>query len=150
MNPITTDLLQIPLKSRHKKEVIEELLGLLSAQSLVKESDAVLKQLLDREAKRSTAIGYDAAIPHVQSEHVEATVCALGVVQGEPIDFANPEDGPTPIRLIFLMISPKNDVPAHLRTLSKIARILKDPEKRKGLCEAQSPAEALPILHDLT
>ena len=149
MHPIDSSLIQVPLRCQTKAEAIGELLDLMAGQGLVSDRDQVLQQLLDRESKKSTAIGYGAAIPHVRTEFVQDTVCAFGSTAGDPIDFSNTGEPGSSARLLFLMISPRDDAPTHLRTLAMIARLIKDEARRQSLIEAREPAVILALLGDL-
>lgn len=149
MRPIDEKLIRVPLESQSRDGAIGELLDLLVAQGLVQNRDEVYRQLLEREAKRSTAIGHGAAIPHARSEYVETTVCAFGTAPPRGIPFGGLDDDHEPARLLFLMVSPQDDTRAHMRTLAKIARLIKDDVRRDSLKEAQEPEEILSLLGDL-
>lgn len=149
MHPIDSSLIQVPLRCENKSEAIGELLDLMAGQGLVSDRDQVFQQILDRESKKSTAIGYGAAIPHVRTEFVQDTVCAFGSTAGEPIDFSNAGEPTSTARLLFLMISPRDDAPTHLRTLAMIARLIKDEQRRTSLIEAREPERILELLGDL-
>lgn len=149
MHPINSSLIQVPLKCHTKAEAIAELLDLMVGQGLVTERDRVYEQLLERESKKSTHIGYGAAIPHVRTEFVQDTVCAFGSTLDAPIDFSNEGEPSSSARLLFLMVSPRDDAPTHLRTLAMIARLIKDDARRKSLIEARDPVEILEILGEL-
>lgn len=149
MHRIDSSLIQVPLRCHTKAEAIAELLDLMAEQGLVTHRDQVYQQLLDRESKKSTAIGYGAAIPHVRTEHVQDTVCAFGSTLGDAIDFSNDGEPSSSARLLFLMVSPRDDAPTHLRTLAMIARIIKDEERRASLIQAKEPEVILELLGDL-
>ena len=149
MHPIDSSLIQVPLRCETKAEAIAELLDLMVEQGLVSERDQVYQQLLDRESKKSTAIGYGAAIPHVRTEFVQDTVCAFGSTGGDPIDFSNDGEPSSAARLLFLMVSPRDDAPTHLRTLAMIARLIKDEDRRLSLIAAKEPGAILELLGDL-
>jgi mannitol/fructose-specific phosphotransferase system IIA component (Ntr-type) len=149
MHPIDSSLIQVPLRCETKFEAIGELLDLMAEQGLVTDREQVYQQLLERESKKSTAIGYGAAIPHVRTEFVQDTVCAFGSTFGEPIDFSNDGEPTSTARLLFLMVSPRDDAPTHLRTLAMIARLIKDEERRTSLIDAREPQLILELLGDL-
>jgi PTS system nitrogen regulatory IIA component len=93
-----------------------------------------------REAMGSTGIGDGIAIPHARNPivlHVEQPLVALCLVR-HPVDFEAP-DG-LPVHALFLLIS--TSVPGHLRILSRLGLVLRDPELRKLLRE-RAPADAI-------
>lgn len=149
MRLIDAAAIRVPLAGRTKREAIAELLDLLADRDGLTRRDEILTQLLERERKKSTAIGYGAAIPHVRTEHVSETICAFGTAADREIDFSNEGEDPCGARLLFLMISPKDDAPTHLRALAKIARLIKDEARREALVAATEPAQVLDLLGDL-
>lgn len=149
MRPIDASLIRVPLQCSSKDEAIAELLDLLASQGLIRHRDEVYSQLLARESKKSTAIGYGAAIPHVRTEHVDDTICAFGCTPEGSIDFASEGEEPQAAQLLFLMVSPRDDAPAHLRTLAMIARLIKDDERRNSLKAATQPDAILELLGEL-
>lgn len=149
MHPIDATLIQVPLGCGTKEEAIASLLDLLVGGGLIGDREKVLAEILEREAQSSTAIGHGAAIPHARSDHVEDTVCAFGKTPGAGIEFGSAED-PHPANLVFLMVSPRKDTTPHIKTLAKIARIVRDEARRGSLCAAATAEEALAELHELT
>ena len=57
-----------------------------------------------------------------------------------PVSFEALDD--QPVDLIFLLLAPVNATAAHLKTLARVSRLLRDPETRATLRGADS-AEAL-------
>ncbi len=149
--PIDATLVKVPLRCSSKQEAIAMLLDLLVARGLVSNREKVLAEILEREAASSTAIGYGAAIPHARSEFVTDTVCAFGSTLGAGIDFGtSPEPGAdSRANLLFLMVSPRHDTTPHIKTLARIARLVKDEERRRNLTEATEINTILGLLGDL-
>jgi mannitol/fructose-specific phosphotransferase system IIA component (Ntr-type) len=150
MHPIDETLIRVPLRCQNRDDAIGELLDLLVDQGLIHDRDEVYRQILERESKRSTVIGYGAAIPHARSEHVDTTVCAFGRADTRGINFSSEGEREQDAQLLFLMVSPQNDARTHMRTLAKIARLIKDEERRDSLKAATKPQEVLELLGDLT
>jgi PTS system nitrogen regulatory IIA component len=100
-----------------------------------------LRSVLEaREAMGSTGIGDGIAIPHARNPivlHVEQPLVALCLLR-HPVDFEAP-DG-LPVHALFVLISPS--VPAHLRILSRLGLVLRDPELRSRLKE-RAAADAI-------
>lgn len=152
MRPIDATLIKVPLRCRTKREAISELLDLLVSQGLVGDRDKVLDELLDRESASPTAIGDDAAVPHARSAHVNETACAFGSTLDDGIEFG-PISAGGPSRsasLLFLMVSPPSETTRYIKTLAKIARLVKDDRRRNSLKAATDPVEVLELLGDLT
>lgn len=148
MHPIDESLIQVPLRCSSKREAISSLLDLMVQQGLVRDPQVVLDEILAAEASRSCHIGYGAAIPHARSDQVDDAICAFGLAADEGIDFqAGPEGARA--NLLFLIVAPRNDATPHIKTLARIARLVKDERRRTSLAAAQGPGEALEWLGDL-
>lgn len=137
---LSESAVSIDLKSQTKKEVLKEMVALLSDAHQIKSSDKVLEALLEREELGSTGIGQGIAIPHGKSEHVGKTVAALGISK-RGIDF-DALDG-EPVHLFFMLVAPSSSAGIHLKILAKISRLLKDKFFRQALREVKSPEEAI-------
>jgi PTS system nitrogen regulatory IIA component len=129
----------VDLKAQTKKEVLKEMMDLLTQAHQLKNSDKILQALLEREELGSTGIGQGVAIPHGKSEHVEQVVGALGISRrGINFDALDGE----PVYLFFMLVSPINSSALHLKILAKISRLMKDKFFRQALRESKTTQEA--------
>ena len=113
------------LTSANKKDVVEELLGLLINAGAVekKHKSKVLEVLMAREALGSTAIGQGIAIPHGKTDKVSRLVAVLGISKhGVNFDALDGE----PVYIFFLLVAPKETAGPHLKALAQISRLLRD------------------------
>ncbi len=122
----------------------EELLALVLKDCLIchgQSTDyaAIWDTLLERERSMSTGIGQGVAIPHCSTDAV-TDVRGVLVLLREGVDFESLDDDP--VRIIVLMLMPKNKFDRHIKTLAAVARTFNDPAFRKGILEARTPAEA--------
>ncbi len=133
------------LASTNKKDVIEELLGLLIDAGVVekKHKSKVLEVLMTREALGSTAIGQGIAIPHGKCDCVRKLVGCLGVSK-PGIDFDS-LDG-EPAYIFFLLVAPVDSAGPHLKALAKISRLLKDKYIRESLKSVKDEKSMLQII----
>jgi PTS system nitrogen regulatory IIA component len=133
------------LTSTNKKEVIEELLGLLIDAGVVekKHKNKVIEVLMAREALGSTAIGQGIAIPHGKCDCVKKLVGCLGVNK-TGIDFDS-LDG-EPAYIFFLLVAPVDSAGPHLKALAKISRLLKDKYIRESLKSVRDEKSMLQII----
>jgi nitrogen PTS system EIIA component len=135
----------LDLKSNTKKEALAELCELLKGSSNIKDSNAVVASLLEREKLGSTGIGQGVAIPHAKSEAANHLVAALGIskrgVQFESLDGE-------PVYVIVLLVSSPDAAGQHLKALARISRLLKDKFFRQGLREAKSVDEIQKIIQE--
>jgi len=133
------------LKSDTKKGIIEEMVDLLVAAGKVKDRDAALNAVLDRERKMSTGMQFGVAIPHGKTNSVEDLI-AVFALKKEGIDFASLDGKPS---TIFIMtISPSNQTGPHMQYLTEISKMLNHPAVREHRWVAASAEEVVKILTD--
>jgi fructose-specific phosphotransferase system IIA component len=142
---LSKDCIKIGLKSKAKKEVLEELVDVLAAAGKVSEKKKVLQVLLEREELGSTGIGQGVAIPHGKTDVVENLIAAFGLSR-EGCQF-DTLDG-DPVHIFFMLLAPYNASGIHLKSLAKISGLLKDKYFRKGLINCQTPDEVISIISE--
>jgi len=123
------DLLQqdaiIPaLKVNSKKQLLQELAAKASKQLGLPERE-IFDVILQRERLGSTGVGNGIAIPHGKLARLPA-ITGLFARLDSPIDFEALDD--QPVDLAFLLLAPETAGADHLKALSRIARVLRDPE----------------------
>jgi mannitol/fructose-specific phosphotransferase system IIA component (Ntr-type) len=123
-----------------KRELLSELLDHLLAQDgLLAHKAEILQTLVDREESMSTGIGQGIAIPHCSTAH-EKDLSALLAVLKHPIDYQSVDEDP--VRILILLLLPKDRFEKHIKTLAAIARQFNDPAFRQEIASAES-AEAI-------
>lgn len=132
---LTTARVKVPLGSRTKGEVLRELVELVAADNADADLEAILASVREREDVLSTGIGGGIAIPHGKTPHVSRLTLVAGVAS-EGIDF-DALDG-KPVQLFFLLIGPESASGAHVKTLSRLSRLLRRDDLRDQLANAQS------------
>lgn len=137
------DSIAMSLKSRTKDDVIEEMVDILDRTGKIKNKNAVLKAVMDRERIMTTGIGNGVGVPHCKTNAVDRLVAALGISR-EGIDFQAPDDEPA--RLIFILIAEQNNPGPHVRALARLARLLSSKQVRDELLAAKTPGELLRII----
>lgn len=114
--------LMIPrLKGTTPDAVIDELLGLVQQQNLVRDPPRVRAALLEREQTMPTGLEHGIAVPHVRTDAVDGLVCGVGL-KPEGLDFGC-LDG-QPARIIVLTLSPVNHPVPHVQFMSSLVRLL--------------------------
>ena len=130
---LTSDRIQLSLSSTDKVSAIEEMITLMTSSIDFAAPEAILRNVLDREAIQSTGLGRGVAIPHGQSDDVAGVAAALGISRSG-LDFES-VDG-LPVNLVFLILSSTDAVPAYLSVLSRTARIFGKEEMRQKVMAA--------------
>jgi PTS system nitrogen regulatory IIA component len=94
---------------------------------------------MQREKLGSTALGAGIAIPHGKLPKLDRIYGVFARLE-RPIDF-EALDG-QPVDLVFVLLAPESAGADHLKALSRIARLLRDPQLANQLRDA-SDAEAI-------
>lgn len=112
----------------------------------ITDCDSILAAVIDRESKLSTGIGLEIAVPHCLTDKVDQILLAPMLVRNG-IDY-NSVDGLL-VKLLFLILSPKYDISAHINCLSIISHAVSDETTRKKLLSAQSARELYEMLVEI-
>ena len=140
---LSVDCIRIGLKSKVKKDVLEELVDVLAAAGKVSDKKKVMQVLMEREELGSTGIGQGVAIPHGKTDDVGNLVAAFGLSK-EGCQF-DTLDG-DPVNIFFMLLAPYNASGIHLKSLAKISGLLKDKYFRKGLMNCATPEEVIKVI----
>jgi len=133
------------LTATTKKDVLEELVALLSKEGKVKDAKATVDVLIEREKLGSTGIGQGIAIPHAKTDQATQVVAAFGLSRrGVQFDALDGE----PVNIFFLLVAPPEAAGLHLKALARISRLLKDKFFRQALRETRSAPEILKLIKD--
>ena len=135
---LSTERVRVPLGSHSKADLLRELVHLALGDADEETVRGVLAAVELREAEVSTAMGRGLAIPHGRTEFVDAPHMAAGLVEGVR-DYASP-DG-SPVRVVFLVVTPPGGATTHVRILSRIARLMHQPESQARLLGARTAGE---------
>ncbi len=133
------------LRSRTKKEVLEELTGALVNCKANLNKEALVEVLLERERLGSTGIGDGIAIPHGKIQDLDELILSFGR-SSQGIEFDSMDGRPT--HLFFLLIAPENSAGIHLRALAKISRLLKSAHFRQRLLAAGTIEELFQVIQE--
>jgi len=138
---LAADRIELNLSSTDKLSAIEEMIALMDLSVDLADAEAILRQVLDREAIQTTGLGRGVAIPHGRSDNITGVTAALGISRSG-LDFES-IDG-LPVSLVFLILSSEDAVPAYMSVLSRTARIFGKEEMRQ---KAMAAVSAEKIIH---
>jgi PTS system fructose-specific IIC component len=143
---ITTDLVVLDADlGADKTSVVRRLAELVAAAGRATDADALLADVLAREAQAATGLPGGIAIPHCRSEAV--TEASLAFARLSPkVDFGAP-DGPAD--LAFLIAAPAHGDADHLTLLTALARALVRPEFVASLRAATSKEEIVRLVDEV-
>lgn len=113
------------LRSTSKKALLQNLSGRLARSLSLNEAD-VFDALMARERLGSTGVGHGVAIPHARLDGL-GKIAGLFARLATPIDFESIDE--EPVDLVFLLLAPEDAGSDHLKALSRISRLLRDPNQ---------------------
>ncbi len=139
---LTPECVFAALKASSKKQVLEVLAGKAAARTGLADRD-IFETLINREKLGSTGVGHGVAIPHGKMAGL-STIVGLFARLTAPVDFEAPDD--QPVDLVFLLLAPEDAGAEHLKTLAKVARLMREPAVTDGLREAAGPGSLMKLL----
>ena len=142
---LTAEKIKLDVQATDKTGALREVAGLLQKTNCVHNFEAFFNEILEREHVSNTALGHDVAIPHARTDQCNDIVIAVGR-SFAGVDF-EAKDG-QPVRLIFLIGTPKQMVTDYLRVVGNLARLLRQDEVRQRLIEAPNPAAFIKIIEE--
>ena len=146
-----TDILQadcvvVPLVSADKQAAIFALADRLVEKTDIEDADALKEAIWQREMTRTTGIGGGVAVPHGKTTGVPALRMAIGRTD-QPLEFGSIDR--KPVELVILLASPTDQTGPHIEALSRISRMLIDPEIRDQLKSFATAEEVYALIAEL-
>jgi len=139
---ITTEVVKVPLMSRDKTGVIEELVQILVEADKITNREEVLDAIHKREAMGSTGLEFGIAVPHAKTEAVKEITMSIGIApQGIEFDAI---DG-KPSTLFFMILAAPDQSGPHIEALAEIAKLSKSKAVLNALVAATSAEEVVEI-----
>ena len=140
---LSPETVWVDLKADSKQGIIEEMVDRLFATGKIKDRDAALQAVLDREAKHSTGMQHGVAIPHGKSDTVDSLVTAVGLNKSG-VDFAS-MDG-QPCTIFVMTVSPTNHTGPHIQFLAEVSRLISQPDRRQRMLAAKTHSDVYAVL----
>lgn len=125
------------LPSAGRGAVLEAIARLLDGHPDITSFQGFYGELLTRDRLDTTCLGHGIALPHARTTHVQKLVLAVGRID-TPIIFDQTSD---PVRLFFVLGTPKSKPGDYLTVLSTLCKLLRDPANREALMTAETPAD---------
>lgn len=132
---LSTAAINANLKATSKTEVLAELTDAILRVDSSLDRDEVISVLQERERLGSTGIGDGVAIPHGKLKDIDNLLISFGRSR-TGIDFDSMDSRPA--HLFFLLVAPEESVGVHLKTLARISKLLKNPDVRRQLQDAET------------
>ncbi len=137
------DLIDLNLEAGTKYEAVELLTSLFCGKYQEKDKNVILKAVMDREEIGSTSFGRGFAFPHARTDAVSDLyivfgVCKAGIKSEAP-------DG-IPLKVICLLLTPRNISRLYLQTLSGLANFARRPGILDEIAGVSSTEELLAMI----
>ncbi len=133
-------LILLQIKSKTKKEVIEELINLIDKGGFLHDKQVFLNDILERENTFSTGLEKGVAFPHAKSIACKEPKIVIGIKK-EGIDFDSMDKQPSNIFILFAI--PKDF--AYLGILSQVTKFLNDAIFREKLLACTSETSVVDL-----
>lgn len=140
-----TELITLEEPPTDKEATIEYLLDLVAESGRVTDREAALSSLMQREQETTTGVGKGIAIPHAQTNAVDAPSVAF-CRSSAGLDFDSMDERPA--HLIFMILVPEGGTDEHLGILASLSRSLMHEGVRDDLSEADTPEEIQAVMEE--
>lgn len=142
---LAEEFIVVDLRALDKWDAIRQLVAFLMRTHRVEHisQEELYQSVVDRENDISTAMGRGIAIPHGHIEKGPAIQGVMGICR-TGIDFDSPDGDP--VRLIMLIVTPKDKKDMHLKVLASLSSMVRDDAIRKRLMAAISPEDAMEVI----
>ncbi len=131
--------------AKNRWEIIGEMVDLAVKNKEISHDDAetVKNSLIEREKSMSTGIGNGVAIPHCSTSKVSSVITVMALTsKGLNFDSIDNE----PVKIVILLIVPKDKLTLHIKTLANIAKMMSDAALREKLLELKTADSILKTL----
>lgn len=127
----------LELKGDSKVIILEEMLEsfIQSGDVFPEDKEILMHELLEREAKGSTAIGNHIAIPHCKTILVDKII-AVVALKKTGLDFQAVDN--KPVNIFILTLSPKKSSSSHIQFLALISNIFQDEKNRQEIQQLET------------
>jgi len=132
------------MRANSKKQLLQELAAKASKLTGLPERE-IFDVILQRERLGSTGVGNGIAIPHGKLSSLPSIVGIFARLD-TPVDFEALDD--QPVDLVFLLLAPEGAGADHLKALSRIARVLRQPGIVERIRATRDAAALYAVLTD--
>ena len=127
-----------------KENVLRELTSRVAEASNTS-PDLILDQLLKRENESSTFFNDGVAFPHIRVDGIKDPLLALGIASQGVSDVPSE----IPVKLIFLIIAPKEDPNVQIRILGMVSRLARNKNFVEQMIKSDSSKKAWKAILDM-
>ena len=140
---LSLDTVWVDLKADSKQGIIEEMVDRLMAAGKIKDREAVLQAVVEREEKMSTGMQNGVAIPHGKTDAVKSLVAAIGLNKAG-VNFDS-MDG-LPCTIFIMTLSPIKRRGPHMQFLAEVSRLIGQSAEREKLLACKTHTDIYELL----
>ena len=136
-------------KAESKKQILQDMVGLIASRQFALDERHATELLLEREKLGSTGLGGGVAIPHARCDfpaNCDRGVAVLLMKLNTPVDFEANDDAP--VDIICMLLASQNCGTSHLTTLAAMSRFIRDESSARMIRQASSPTMIWQALND--
>lgn len=137
--------INVELMATTKDEAVRELLGMIKAEGVKLDYDAILRSVREREEVENTSYGHGFAFPHARTDAVNEMYILIGVSKN---GFAEKTPDNIPVQVVCLLLTPSTIAKLYLQTLSGLARWGRQPGTLQRILSAAKPADIVRMISD--
>lgn len=139
------ELIAIGLESDTKDGVFREMVSLFLKAGSIRDGDAALQAIREREAKMSTGIARWIGLPHGKLREASGILLAIGTshrgIEYESLDGE-------PVHVVIMVFAQVGNPGPHIEALAEISRLFSVPGFTEKVRAARSPAEVLRLIRE--
>jgi PTS system fructose-specific IIA component len=135
--------------AKNRWEIIEEMVDVAVRNKEISSEDSenIKNALIEREKSMSTGIGNGVAIPHCSTSKVSNIITVMALIpKGINFDSIDNE----PVKIVILLIVPKDKLTQHIKTLANIAKMMSDASLREKILTLKSADSIIKTLKGYT
>lgn len=133
------------LKAGGKEELLNKLIQTLDSRVSPAELEEIRAAVMEREKIMSTGVGKGLAIPHGKAPGIENNHAAFAILE-KPVDYQAIDD--QPVSMVFLLVGPQGSNSLHIKTLSRISRLMNNADFREKLENCDTPEQILHVFRE--
>jgi len=131
------------LPTVERKATIRHLMDKMKAANPELDAETAFAAVWERELKFASAVGYGVLVPHARLPGLKAPLIAVGrFAKAPPL----PTPDGTPLRLVFLILTPLETPTMQLKILQRIASLIMNETLRRKILRAKTDESLLTLL----
>ena len=145
---LNQDTISVNLKVKNRKQLIENISQVACLSPILSEiaPKTLYNSLLEREELASTGLGNGVALPHCRLPGLSTFVIGIVTTQ-KSIDFDSIDN--EKVDIFPFVIGPEETPKEHLKVLSGMARLLRNPDTRTKIRQTETPEQLYSLIKTL-